>query len=357
MPQRSPLIDLPINRVSGHELSNATRSEIHARACAGESYGAIARSKSLPRSTVSTTVKTVNTRRSVESKARIGRPTVHSDRDRRRILQHVRQHPMCTYDNLKRETGLDFSRSTYRRILRDSGVSHWLAKKRPALTPHQAQVRLAFATLHRHKDWSNTLFSDECSVEKGVGKKRLWAFGDPSQKWDVDKIQTYNKGPGVTVMVWACVGSAVGGSDLIIMERDASAPRGEYSTWSYLEALQEGLLPLYTGQEFQQDGARIHTSIAAQQGFTHWGLNMLQGWPPYSPDLNPIEHLWPRLKENLYVVCPALDSTDSKPRQRALMESHLGAAWAMIPRHVTDVDSMGERLQAVIDAQGWQTRF
>ena len=226
MPQRSPLIDLPINRVSGHELSNATRSDIHGRACAGESYGAIARSKSLPRSTVSTTVKTVNTRRSVESKARIGRPTVHSDRDRRRILQHVRQHPMYTYDNLKRETGLDFSQSTYRRILRDSGVSHWLAKKRPALTPHQAQMRPAFVTLHRHKDWSNTLFSDECSVEKGVGKKRLWAFGDPSQKWDVDMIQTYNKGPGVTVMVWACVGSSVGGSDLIIMERDASAPRG-----------------------------------------------------------------------------------------------------------------------------------
>ena len=189
MPQRSPLIDLPINRVSGYELSNATRSEIHARACAGESYGAIARSKSLPRSTVSTTVKTVNTRRSVESKARIGRPPVHSDRDRRRILQHVRQHPMCTYDNLKRETGLDFSRSTYRRILHATGVLHWLAKKRPALTPHQAQVRLAFASLHRHKDWSNTLFSDECPVEKGVGKKRLWAFGDPSQKWDVDKIQ------------------------------------------------------------------------------------------------------------------------------------------------------------------------
>ena len=194
MPQRSPLIELPINRPSGHELSNAMRSEIHARACAGESYGAIARSKSLLRSTVSTTVKTINTRQSVESKARTGRPTVHSDREHRRIVQHVRQHPMGTYGNLKRETGLDFSRSTYRRILHASSVLHWLAKKRPALTPHQAQVRLAFTSLHCHKlDWSNTLFSDECSVEKGVGKKRLWAFGDPYQKWDVDKIQTYNK--------------------------------------------------------------------------------------------------------------------------------------------------------------------
>ena len=59
------------------------------------------------------------------------------------------------------------------------------------------------------------------------------------------------------------------------------------------------------------------------------------------------------------MVFLALDDTDSKPRQRALMGSRLEAAWAMIPRHVIDgcVDSMGERLQTVIDAQGWQTRF
>ena len=78
-----------------------------------------------------------------------------------------------------------------------------------------------------------------------------------------------------------------------------------------------------------------------------------------NPDLSPIEHLWPRLRENLYGVCPALDDTDSRLRQRALMESHLPVAWAMIPRHVNDgcLDSMGERLRAVIDAQGWQTRF
>ena len=63
MPQRFPLIGLSITRPSGHELSNATRHEIHGRACAGESIGAIARSKNLLKFIVSTTIKTVNTRR------------------------------------------------------------------------------------------------------------------------------------------------------------------------------------------------------------------------------------------------------------------------------------------------------
>ena len=151
---------------------------------------------------------------------------------------------MYTHGKLKNETGCDLSRSTYRRTLR-LGVLNWLAKKRQALKPYQARTRLAFAQLHRHKDWSNTLFSDECSVEKGVGKKRLWV-GHPSQKWDTDKIQTYNNGPGTTVVVCACAGASLGVFDLVVVKRDETAPGGGggNSTWSYVEALEKGLIPV-----------------------------------------------------------------------------------------------------------------
>jgi hypothetical protein len=36
-----------------------------------------------------------------------------------------------------------------------------------------------------------------------------------------------------------------GRSDLIVMERDPDAPRGGYTMKSYLDALEEGLLPFY----------------------------------------------------------------------------------------------------------------
>ena len=29
-------------------------------------------------------------------------------------------------------------------------------------------------------------------------------------------------------------------------------------------------------------------------------------WPPYSSDLNPIEHVWPHLKESLHTLYPEL---------------------------------------------------
>lgn len=36
------------------------------------------------------------------------------------------------------------------------------------------------------------------------------------------------------------------------------------------------------------------------------GFNMLKNWPPYLPDLNPIEHLWFHLKELVYELHPEL---------------------------------------------------
>jgi transposase len=33
----------------------------------------------------------------------------------------------------------------------------------------------------------------------------------------------------------------------------------------------------------------------------------LVNWPPYSPDMNPIENLWRRLKKLVYEVNPLID--------------------------------------------------
>jgi transposase len=42
---------------------------------------------------------------------------------------------------------------------------------------------------------------------------------------------------------------------------------------------------------FQQDNARSHVARVCQDFLANYNINPLD-WPPYSPDLSPIEQLW-----------------------------------------------------------------
>lgn len=196
-------------------------------------------------------------------------------------------------------------------------------------------------------------------MEYGKGKKQAWSFGYANEKLDLDKITTYKKGKGVIVMVWGAIGGEHTRSELIVMERDEQSARGGFTGHSYRNTLQQGLLPIYEGEVFVQDNAPIHTAALTMEWFTNNGVFCLTGWPPYSPDLNPIEHIWPRLKEAIYELRPDFDTITGASNQQAALEEVLPLAWNAIRVEVIEacVKSMPSRVAAVIAAQGWQTKY
>ena len=108
-----------------------------------------------------------------------------------------------------------------------------------------------------------------------------------------------------------------------------------------------------------QDNAPIHTARKVTAWFAEHGIR-LTDWPPYSPDLNPIEHAWKRLKDTAARMFPDLWKSDGKSEEdRTAMEEALKEAWATIPVSFFEslVESMERRVQACIDANGWHTKY
>jgi transposase len=160
-------------------------------------------------------------------------------------------------------------------------------------------------------------------------------------------------------MVWAAIGTDFMASPLIIMPKNK---KGTYASTEYTATLEDGLLPFLERPEeaiFQQDNASIHTSSHTMTWFSENGITVHVGWPPYSPDLNCIEHLWPHLKERLYELCPELLLPYmTKTQQSKLLERWLPMAWDEI-MYLREpcLASMPDRVSAVITAQGWYTRY
>ena len=360
---RTPLATISGNRPRNKELSPFQRGILVGQAAQGLSYGKIAKATKLHRNTVRQAVINTSLQQNGESRPRSGRPPLATDRGRRHIIRIARVNPRLTYEKLKEEAGHNFSQSTVYRILKEYGLTNWLAKQRPLLTEEVAAKRLAWCRQRRHwgwEEWSKVIWSDECSVERGTSKERAWVFRLPQEKWIKEMIQPKKKGKDVSVMVWGAFYGVGEQSNLLRLARDPNSGRQGYSAASYVGVLDEALPTLWEpGLLFMQDNASIHTSRLARQWFQENGIEVLE-WPPYSPDLNPIEHLWYRLKKNVYDIRPDIEEVGGNVDhiQEVLYDS-LEQAWVRIEGKVMEdlVRSMQRRVKAVIAADGWYTKY
>ena len=108
-----------------------------------------------------------------------------------------------------------------------------------------------------------------------------------------------------------------------------------------------------------QDGAKVHQRKELVAWLKEKGYEILV-WPPYSPDLNPIEHVWAELKKLVYKLHPELYAMEG-PEATIIekIKSAVYEAWEQISDQFlySLIDSMKAQVQAVKRAGGGYTRY
>lgn len=153
-------------------------------------------------------------------------------------------------------------------------------------------------------------------------------------------------------MVWSCMSVKGFGEAILITENmDARI---------YVEVLEKGVAAsaeyLFGGRNFvfMQDNDPKHRSGLAKEWFRSHGIQVMK-WPANSPDMNPIEHAWKRLKERTR----ALGDTKSKAQLWETVQTALHDLWYKEDKEYfkTLVHSMPNRVKALYEQRGGYTAY
>lgn len=370
----SVLSEISANRRGRSNLSSRQRDLIVEKRCDGFTIKETCAIVNCSRTTIQETMRRWRKHHTTQDLPRSGRPKITHIREDRALYRNIRKDPEIKYRDLAKAAALDQesplrqtppSKATMYRRLKLKGLHKYKSPKRPRLKPEHAQKRLGFERDWRYFQWHNTCvkFSDECSVQRDADPRSKWIFRFPWEKYDRKMIKEVSKSKSMSQMVWGAIWIDSRGrprrSELIIMERDPDGPNGGYTAESYIQALERGLLPHYRrGQLFQQDNVGIHTSHKVADFMRDHHINVM-AWPPFSPDLNPIEHMWMALKDKLHDMYPDLHTDGTSQDARDRLRACLKAAWRAIPGDfiLAVINSMPDRLAAMKKARGYQTKY
>lgn len=293
-------------------------------------------------------------------RARSGRPRKLSDRARRAVILEAQKNRRLALAALGNSVNPNVSSSTIRRVLSDAGYHRRVARRKPYLRRDHIRLRNQWAKKYRlwmNNHWQHVMWSDECYVHIGDNKGRIYVTRRPDETYSSDCLTWSFNQSSVRVMVWGCIAHDFKGP--LVMLDYPGGTSGGMNTERYIDQV---LIPVVSGaygdlkrsrryMYFQQDNASCHKSKKTLRWF---GKEQVQLFfhPPNSPDLSPIENLWPVLKHR--IRSRPHPPTSTEELKRAVQE-----AWdsVTIDEINTLVQSMPNRVKDVLSAKGGHTSY
>jgi transposase len=344
--------------VKTHEWSPTSRGKaLGLRASGRVPLREITNITAIPKSTV----HDINTRGTGINEARSGRPRKLSSGDIRQIIRHIRLNKSTrrlSLSALKRDLHLDVHEHTIRRALQQVGYYHRVARRRPYLNKRDRSRRLKFAKKHRDwtkEQWATVLFSDEMAVKLFMERRsKDYVWRTTEEEYHPDCINYGRRPTGVGLMFWGVFRKGKMGPGLFF-----DLDKGEtVNSTVYRDQILLGPLQQFWEESFEdialpivmEDNAPVHKKVCipAREAL---GMPVLD-WPPNSPDLNPIENIWSYMKDIIAKDYGEVSSAaEMKKIVRDMWEQFTDTQWDKL------IDSLPERMTAVIAARGGSTRY
>ncbi len=103
---------------------------------------------------------------------------------------------------------------------------------------------------------------------------------------------------------------------------------------------------------FQQDNAPCHKAQIISDWFLeHDNEFTLLKWPPQSPDLNPIEHIWDVVERKICII-------DVQPTNLQQLRDTIMSIWTKSLRNVSNtLLNLCNKIKAVLKTKGGPTRY
>lgn len=288
----------------------------------------------------------------------VGRPRVIKEKGRRRLSRLVKQNRRETVAQLTAQynagPSASVSEHTVQRTLLDMGLCSRRPTRVPLLTKRHRQLRLQWAREHRDwtmDEWKRVAWSDESRflihhVDGRVRVRRL-----PGEQLLPSCTAGHTQAGGGGIMLWGTFSWATLGP-VVVVEQTMNAANYLNIIADQLHPYMASVFPTGNGI-FQQDNAPCHKARIVLEWFEeHTDEFHLMSWPPNSPDINPIEHIWDVMERQLRAQTPPC------PNISTLRDRCLDIWYNLSPVMYQElVASMPRRVAAVLQAKGGATRY
>lgn len=341
------------------DLSEFEKGMIVGMRCAGCSVTETAIYSGRARSTVSAVMTAYKKCGNVASgKHNSGRKRKLSERDKRVLTRIVARKRKQSLTQITSEVNSHLrnpiSARTVQRELHASNLYGRVGIRKPLVTARHALQRRQWCRTHRQwtpQQWQQVIWSDESTFSLFQTTGRVYVWRTPKEAFAPECLVPTVKHGGGSLMVWGAI-SWRGLGPLVTLH-------GKVQAAHYVDILGDQVHPFvqtsFPGEcpLYQDDNAPIHRAKIVQEWFAeHEGEVGHLSWPPQSPDLNIIEHLWGYLESKLRHRFPP-------PSTISALETALHEEWLHIPLKVVHdlYASIPRRIQSVIKSKGGPTPY